>query len=120
MNFARLILPLAVHGNYTYRIPEHLKGQVDVGQLVVVQFAARRHYVGLVTQLEEETDLLETKDILEVIEDLPLVSKKAIDFWQWIARYYLCTKGEVLQAALTSGLKLDHKTMVELGPQFEE
>lgn len=120
MNFARLILPLAVHGNYTYRIPEHLKGQVDVGQLVVVQFAARRHYVGLVTQLEEETDLLETKDILEVIEDLPLVSKKAIDFWQWIARYYLCTKGEVLQAALTSGLKLDHKTMVELGPHFED
>lgn len=120
MNYARLILPLAVQGPFTYRIPPYLQDKVQIGSLVVVQFAKRRHYVGLVIGLDDDCDLEEVKELIECIDDLPTVPKQAESFWNWIANYYLCTPGEVLNAALPSGLKLDHKLWVTEGPEFHE
>lgn len=120
MSYAQLILPLAVQGPFTYRIPPYLQGKVQVGSLVVVQFAKRRHYVGLVIALQEECNWEEVKDLIELIDDLPTVPPSASDFWNWMAAYYMCTPGEVLNAALPSGLKLDHKLWVTEGPEFHE
>src|SRR5690606_37742533 len=36
----------------------------------------------------------------------------------WIADYYLCTMGEVMNAGLPSGLKLSSESMVQLQPSF--
>ena len=41
------------------------------------------------------------------------------EFWQWLSAYYCCTIGEVMNAALPSGLKLDSETQVILHPSFD-
>ena len=44
------------------------------------------------------------KPILEVSETAPVVSPEQLALWQWMSGYYMCTLGEVMAAALPSGL----------------
>ena len=44
------------------------------------------------------------KPIAEVSETAPAVSKEQLALWQWMSSYYMCSLGEVMSAALPSGL----------------
>lgn len=44
------------------------------------------------------------KPILEISETAPVVSPEQLALWQWMSGYYMCTLGEVMSAALPSGL----------------
>lgn len=44
------------------------------------------------------------KPILSVSETAPVVSPEQLELWQWMSSYYMCTLGEVMAAALPSGL----------------
>ena len=44
------------------------------------------------------------KPILSVSETAPVVSAEQLALWQWMSSYYMCTLGEVMAAALPSGL----------------
>ncbi len=44
------------------------------------------------------------KPILEVSETAPVVSPEQLALWKWMSGYYMCTLGEVMSAALPSGL----------------
>lgn len=106
--FAEILLPLALPGTLTYSIPEALADSIKVGGRVVVTVGKRKQYTGLVTELhsdETRTAGFEVKGIDSVEDGEPLVSPKQIDFWQWMADYYMCTPGEVMKAALPAMLK---------------
>ena len=49
----------------------------------------------------------------------PILLPEQFRFWDWLADYYLCTRGDVYKAALPSGLKLESETIVEYNPDFE-
>src|SRR5690606_7052434 len=49
----------------------------------------------------------------------PSVSPVQLRFFEWIAQYYVCSSGEVLNAALPSGLKLSSESKVQLNPAFD-
>lgn len=118
--YAQIILPVAVRGVFTYRIPDDLIPSIATGSLVVVQFAARRHYIGCVYSLAEESSVENTKEVLEVLEDIQPLDPIVLKIWKWISDYYLCSEGEVLHAGLPAGLKLDHNLWVDKGSLFEE
>src|SRR6185312_12789842 len=42
-----------------------------------------------------------------------------LQFWQWMAEYYMCNNGEVMSAALPSALKLASETRIMLNKGFE-
>lgn len=112
--FADVVLPLAVPGAYTYRIPESLLGRVVMGSRVVVPLGKSKRYTGIVLRLHEETSDLATdslKDIEELVDTTPLLLENQIALWRWMAHYYLCYPGEVMKAALPSGLKLESETL---------
>jgi primosomal protein N' (replication factor Y) len=46
-HFADIILPLAVKGIFTYRIPEDLTGKIFPGSRVLVQFGNKKLYSGI-------------------------------------------------------------------------
>ena len=60
------------------------------------------------------------KEILGILDDKPIVRHPQLDFWQWIADYYLCSMGEVYKAAVPSGLKVESETIISANPDFEE
>lgn len=112
--YAEIILPLALPVNYTYRIPEHLLDLIKVGMRVVVPLGKRKLYTGLVKEIHQRSpEGFTVRDILDAEDAEPIISGKQIDFWNWLAHYYLCTEGEVMNAALPGGLKLQSEMVVQ-------
>lgn len=121
VNFATILLPLATQGSFTYRVPQELAGKVSVGSRVVVQFGARRYYTGIVASLHEENPLPghKLKDISDVADQSPVVLPVQLRLWQWISDYYMCTPGEVMKAALPTGLKIESETRLVRNKEFD-
>ena len=113
--FVDVILPLALPKQYTYAVPSAFFGNVSVGKRVIVQFGAKRMYSAIIYRVHGTSPTVyQTKDILQVIDDEPLLSEAQLRFWEWIADYYMCSLGEVMKAALPSGLKMESETLVQL------
>lgn len=118
--YAEVVIPLAVEGTFTYRVPYKFNELVAVGKRVTVQFGARHIYSGIVTEVHERIPSHnKTKYLLEVTDDAPLLSSAHLEFWQWVARYYLCNLGEVMDAAFPAYMKLKSETTVVLHPGID-
>lgn len=112
-HFAEVILPLALPQNFTYSIPDNLQEQIAIGKRVIVQFGKRKLYTALVARLHDLAPKgYQTKAILEVEDERPIINEAQLKLWSWIAEYYICTRGEVMTAALPAGLKLESETRV--------
>ncbi len=116
--YADIILPIPVPRTYSYSIPEGAR--VQVGSRVIVQFGPKKIYTGLVANLKNNAPSIDhPKEIIEVLDDYPIVTKIQIEFFGWLANYYMCTIGEVMNAAIPSGLKLSSESIISLNPESE-
>lgn len=112
--FAAVLLPLPFPEPFTYRIPIHLLPAVQPGHRVVVQFGARRILTGVVTSLGSKApDGVQAKYILDILDEHRLVTDGQLTFFWFIAKYYVCTAGEVLNAALPAGFKLSSTSLLQ-------
>jgi primosomal protein N' (replication factor Y) len=124
--FADIILPLAVRGRFTYRIPDGMLDRVKPGVRVTVQFGGRNFYSGIVCNIHDKSpDIKNVKSIIDVLDAIPLINEAQLKLWLWISEYYLCSEGEVLKAALPSETSLNDfkprlETFVELSGKFTE
>ena len=92
-----VILPLPVKGVFTYYYNEKL----IIGQRVVVQFGVRKLYTAVVCRVHQNCPKkYSPKHILAIIDESPIVNQKQLDLWFWIADYYMCNVGDVMNAAL--------------------
>lgn len=115
--FVEVILPLAIAHTYTYRVPYEMNDKISIGKRVVVQFGKSRIYTAIVYSINTEPPTLyEAKYLIEVLDDEPIVNLFQLKLWEWIAGYYLCNMGEVMQAALPAALKLASETRITLLP----
>lgn len=115
MTFVDLILPLPLPNTYIYEVPDSFSG-VECGMRVVVQFGQKKLYTALISKVHQNApENYRAKPILSVLDDFPVVTGKQLDFWKWIATYYCCHLGEVMNAAFPSGLKLSSETTILLG-----
>lgn len=119
--FADVILPLPLHGTFTYRVPLGLAIEVIVGIRVIVQFGNKKFYSALVSKVHENppTDY-ELKDIQSVLDEKAVIFPENIRLWNWIAEYYCCTIGEVMKAALPSAMKLESQTRIVKSEKQED
>lgn len=118
--FIEVILPLNISKTYTYRVPFELNNELAIGKRVVVQFGQSRIYTAIIYHISQTPpSLYEAKYIIEVLDDQPIVTPLQLKLWEWIASYYLCALGEVMQAALPAALKLASETRIVLRQGFE-
>ena len=119
--YVTVVLPLAVPKPYTYLVPEAMMAEVQFGVRVEVQLGAQKRYTALVIDVHEEPpEAYHPKAIIAVIDDQAIVTPQQVKLWGWIADYYCCTIGEVMNAALPAHLKLTSETQLALSPLFEE
>ena len=117
--FAELLLPVPVPKLFTYRVPFNMNDRVMKGQRAIVQFGDRKILTGVIINLHEQPPTeYEAKYLLELLDEFPVVTEVQLKLFQWIKDYYLCTLGEVLNAGLPSGLKLNSESRVQLHPAF--
>ena len=118
--FAEVLVPLAVQGTFTYRIPESIT-DLAVGSRVLVPFGRKKFYTAIVLLTHNnEPSGYRLKEIIQILDPYPIVRHPQLKFWQWIADYYLCTPGEVFKAAVPAGLKVESETFISPNPDFEE
>lgn len=119
--FADVILPLPLYKYFTYRIPDDMRSCLQQGSRVVVPFGRKKYYTAIVAYLHDLAPVgYETKEIISLLDDKPVLRRPQLRFWEWIAEYYLCSVGDVYKAALPSGLKLESETTVTLNGEYEE
>jgi primosomal protein N' (replication factor Y) len=119
--FADVVLPLPLSDAFTYHIPEELSSNILPGIRVIVKFGKKKYYSGLILKIHTKKPLeYDTKPIESVLDKKPVIDNKQFDFWRWIASYYHCSLGEVMKAALPSGLKLESETKVILNPEHKD
>ena len=111
--YVNVILPLPLEGEFTYSVPDDLQAQVAVGVRVVVPLGKTKTYVALVTAVLDSLPepLLasgqadKVRPLHQVADDAPVVLDSQLELWRWIADYYMSPIGEVMKAALPSGMK---------------
>ncbi|MBC6995620.1 primosomal protein N' [Lewinella lacunae] len=118
--YADVIVPLALRQTYTFSVPEEYVPSLEPGLRVEVQFGKNKHYTGIVRRLHGKAPGHKVKPILSVIDVAPLLTPAQLQLWDWMASYYACTLGEVMNAGLPSHLKLTSETIITLGPLFSD
>lgn len=119
--FAELLLPVPVPKLFTYRVPFDLNDRIQTGIRAIVPFGNRKILTGVVIHVHESPPReYEAKYILELLDDEPVVTDLQLRLFNWMADYYLCSAGEVMNAALPAGLKLSSESMVQLHPAYDE
>ncbi len=118
--FCEVILPIKIENTFTYFIPHELWNNVAPGKRVIVQFARRKFYAAIVHSVHENKPVGYTaKPVSSVLDDEPLVFEQQFKLWEWIAEYYMCTLGEVMNAALPAAFKLASETRLLLNPETQ-
>ncbi|MDR1983747.1 MAG: primosomal protein N' [Prevotellaceae bacterium] len=108
--YVDLIFPLALPEALTYSVPSEFVADISVGCCVIAPIQ-NKMYSAIVQKIyaDEERPYI-VKPIISLIDKKPIANKQQLDFWNWIAEYYMCTVGEVMNVALPNGLKLQSKT----------
>ena len=112
--YVDVLLPLPLPTTYTYAVPEEFLGRVVVGVRVVVPLGKSKKYTALVMAVHDvKPDGYEVRPFAELLDDTPILFSTQLKLWDWIARYYLCTRGEIYKAAVPQGLKGEFKPRME-------
>lgn len=86
---------------------------------VAVSFGKSKLYSGLVLNIHKnKPTLYEAKEIEQILDEKPIVTKIQLQLWQWIANYYMCAIGEVYRAALPSAFLLESETIIYKNQSF--
>ena len=108
MRYAEVILPVPLDAVFTYSIPNEMEHKLRAGMRVKVPFGKTKTYYGIVRDITDRVpDFVDIKDIIDVIDTMPMVTDKQMKLWTWIADYYMSPIGEVYKAAMPAGMKLE-------------
>ncbi len=113
--YADVILPLPVKGVFTYQISADLCSKAQTGMRAIVQFGRKKFYTSLIIRIHSLSPVnYEAKEIINIPDEQAIVFPIQIEFWKWMSQYYMCTLGDVFNAALPGGLKPESETRIRL------
>ena len=121
MKYIDVILPLPLANTFTYSVPDEWSDSVRIGMRVVVQFGKKKMYTAIVALIHTQKPeaVYEIKEIVSLLDAQPILRFPQLKFWDWISSYYQAFMGDVYQAAVPAGLKLESETRVCINPDFE-
>ena len=105
MRYVDVILPLPLDGTFTYGVSTELAPRVQEGVRLLVPLCRSKRYTAIAVRLHDEAPGFEVRDVLEVLDDRPILLPRQLQLWQWISNYYMAPLGDVMMAALPAGLK---------------
>ena len=103
---------------FHYEVPDRLRDQAQVGQLVWVPFN-RRHLQGVIVALDDQTPVDKTLEIDEIVDSEPVLGPSLVELAHWIANYYLAPLHQVMLAMLPPGVTQHVRSVVQVVPDIE-
>ena len=119
-HWAAIILPLALPNVFSYAVPPALLAQAVVGCRAEVVFGKNKKYAGIIKSIFTDKPNYPTKNIVNILDDEPLLYPQQMQFWQWLSQYYMCAEGEVMAAALPANFKLNSETVLLINEAYGE
>mgnify|MGYP000974315924 FL=1 len=107
MKYVDVIVPLPLEGTFTYSVPHDQADRVRFGVRVAVTFGASKVHTAIVVRVHQDKPAFNVKDIVDVIDDQPMLLEQQYQLWQWLSGYYMAPLGDVYNAALPAGLKVE-------------
>lgn len=118
--YAHVILPLPLAGVYTYSVPEDMQPKLKQGSRVIVPFGKKKQYTAIVESVDSmEPEGYEVKEIAMLLDEEPILRRPQLQLWDWVAEYYLCSRGDVMKAALPAGLKIESETYLQFNDAWD-
>ncbi|NNE66023.1 MAG: primosomal protein N' [Pyrinomonadaceae bacterium] len=107
--FVDVALPVPLRRSFTYRLRKPAKVPLKIGARVIVPFGKRKltgYAVGTHDFLDPALDIDESKirDVIEVVDEEPLLTAEILSLTQWAAGYYASSWGEMLKGSLPAGI----------------
>jgi primosomal protein N' (replication factor Y) len=81
---------------------------VSVGSRVLVPLGKRR-VTGVVAGFSPTTSFPQVREILELLDERPILDGPLLALCRWIAKYYLAPLGEVIRTVLPPGLRVESR-----------
>ena len=91
---------------FTYNVPENLKQEIMIGKRVLVPFGKQK-LEGFILKINDDNINIdyEIKDILEIIDDHPVINEEMIEIGKYISKKTLSTLICAYQTMLPTALK---------------
>lgn len=99
----RVALSLPIKETFSYAVSNDLAPVLLPGYRVLVPFHNRK-IIGYTLERVPLDPNLELKEIIQILDETPLFSKQLIPLLEWMAKYYFCPIGHVIQKILPGGL----------------
>ena len=116
MLYANVVLGLPLDGPFDYLVPAGLENKVNIGARVWVNFRNKKE-VAYVVSLNNKTKIKKLKELLAVIDEVPVLDEAMLALTKALAGYYCCSWGEAIEAALPDELRKGKEVgLAPLGP----
>jgi primosomal protein N' (replication factor Y) len=104
--FADIVFDRPLDHAYSYAVPADLIERIGVGKRVEAPFGrGDKGTIGYCVRVHEVPPLRAVKTIRRVLDDEALLTDSLLRLTRWMADYYLCGWGQVLQAVLPAGVR---------------
>ncbi|HMC02077.1 MAG TPA: DEAD/DEAH box helicase family protein [Flavobacteriaceae bacterium] len=111
--FVDVIIPIPLEKLFTYSITPAEASVLKSGIRVAVPFGISKIYTGIIHHIHSNKPLAyEAKEIYQILDQNPIVNPIQLKHWDWISKYYMCTLGDVMRAALPSPFILESETII--------
>ncbi len=117
--YAEIALSTPLRNTFTYKVPDNLQDEIRPGKRVWIPFRSRKS-IGMVVKLHDQKPDFECKNIDRILDEEPLIYEQVMELIQWMSKFYYCGIGEVIQAALPSGLNYVSRAYVHILKQVED
>jgi primosomal protein N' (replication factor Y) len=118
--FAELVINIeaALTGTFHYDVPRDLRPLLRVGHLVEVEFG-RRLAQGIVIGFAAEAPVEDTKPVLSLIDEQPVVWPWQIELARWLSEQYLAPLNSCLRLMLPPGLTRWADMTLDVNPRWD-
>tara|TARA_R100001143_G_scaffold63588_2_gene72797 strand:+ start:50448 stop:52874 length:2427 start_codon:yes stop_codon:yes gene_type:complete len=105
-----IAFPTAVRSLFTY----HISAEKEIVPGIRVWVPLRNEFaIGLVVRVHQKKPDFETRPIEKILDSEPIMSEALLQLTEWIHRFYFCSWGDAIQAALPVGLNFSSiKTLI--------
>ena len=123
--FVEVALPVPLRQTFTYCVPYGMQANIKIGSRLLVPFG-KRHLTGYAVALHEslseelELEEFEIKEVLELLDNEPLLTEEIIKLTQWTSDYYASAWGEVLKASLPAGINVTVEQIIAINSRGKD
>jgi len=115
IRYADIAFPTAVRQVFTYDIRDE---NIQPGMRVWVPLR-KEFAIGMVVNVHTEKPSFETRSVERVLDDEPIMTPGMLELTEWIHRFYFCSWGEAIQAALPVGLNFSSEKVLRVKKGFK-